>query len=185
MATYPIRGRSYQLRGYDFGEQTFYGTTHNAVDLYGEAGDVVVAPEAGTIEQAVSGIVAGSPQDTGPNGNYIVLRDAGGKQHWFPHLTDVSASAGQAVGEGQALGTVGWTGLLLPKAPNGAHVHYVLYAGDGALLDPRPYLRGAGAAPLAPPSLPRDDVVAAPRQSGVAVGLLIAVAALAWWWFDE
>lgn len=173
MATYPIAGQTYAVCGFPFGVPVWYSSSpHNGADLCGNVGDVIVAPTAGTVERAVTGIEAGSAADTNPNGNHLVVRDTAGRQVWFTHMTDVYVSVGDQLTEGQALGTVGWTGLLRPKDPSGSHVHFVMYDAAGRLLDPTPFLQGGDPAAVngTPPG---EDVPLAPFIRFGGPGLLV------------
>lgn len=182
MATYPILGSGYALKGFTFLDRTWYGV-HNGVDISGEVGDLIVAPLDGGVERAVAGIEAGTAADTNPNGNHVVFRDVLGRQHWFTHMTDVYVHASQTMREGEAMGTVGWTGLMRPKEPGMAHVHYVLYDADGSLLDPRPFLQGGEPVP-APPEAGAEPSPIAPYMPAalplVLIGLVAGAGLLFW-----
>ena len=56
-------------------------------------------------------------------GNVIVLRGPNGEGLTFAHLSEFYVKEGQTVKTGQRIGTTGWTGLVLPSGPAGAHLH--------------------------------------------------------------
>ena len=57
------------------------------------------------------------------------------------HLNSIIVKPGQLVREGQMIGTMGYTGSVIPAGPQGAHLHFEIIIG-GQRVDPEPYLRG-------------------------------------------
>ena len=59
----------------------------------------------------------------------------------YLHLNSIIVKPGQAVRAGQMIGTMGYTGAVIPVGPQGAHLHFEIIIG-GQRVDPEPYLRG-------------------------------------------
>lgn len=59
----------------------------------------------------------------------------------YLHLNSVTVKPGQVVRAGQMIGTMGYTGSVIPAGPKGAHLHFEVIIG-GQRADPEPYLRG-------------------------------------------
>jgi len=76
---------------------------HWGLDLGGPAGTVVRAPEDGVVDTTATGT---SPPFTGYDPGVVLLRGRSGVYHLLGH-TRPSVQAGQAVREGQQVGTIG------------------------------------------------------------------------------
>lgn len=88
----------------------YYHYGHNALDIDGEFGDPVYAPESGTVISA------------GYNGCYgieVVIDHGGGLVTRSAHMQKIFVSAGQTVSRGQTVGEEGSTGCS-----SGSHIHY-------------------------------------------------------------
>ena len=96
-------------------------TSHDGVDIPAPSGTPVLA--------AASGQVAEAGWDES-DGNYVLLAHDGDRTTRYGHLSSVSVAAGEAVSAGQAIGTVGATGMA-----TGPHLHLELTVG-GVLTDP-------------------------------------------------
>ena len=96
-------------------------TTHDGVDI--------PAPEGTPVLAAAAGAVAEAGWD-GSDGNYVLLSHAGGLTTRYCHLAQASVALGDQVAAGEAIGTVGATGMA-----TGPHLHLEA-AVDGALTDP-------------------------------------------------
>ena len=85
----------------------------NAVDIGASRGTPIYAAAAGTV------IVARSGGWNGGYGSYVVVSHPNGTQTLYAHMSEVMASIGEQVSQGETLGLVGATG----KA-TGAHLHF-------------------------------------------------------------
>jgi septal ring factor EnvC (AmiA/AmiB activator) len=106
-------------------------TYQKGIDLRAPLGSVVVAVAPGKVVHA------------GPfrgYGNLVIVDHGGGYHTLYAHLGSMAKAAGDPVGEGEALGTVGDTGSL-----KGAYLYFELRE-NGAPVDPKAWL---GAPPSA------------------------------------
>jgi murein DD-endopeptidase MepM/ murein hydrolase activator NlpD len=122
---WPARGR---LSGV-FGAQRIYrggvrAAYHSGTDVAAGAGAVVVAPADGVVTLA-------PPPMFSLEGNLVILDHGMGLNSAFLHLARVSVGEGQAVRQGQPIGTVGATGRA-----SGPHLHWSL-VWNGARIDPQ------------------------------------------------
>ena len=126
---WPAKGR---ISGV-FGSQRIYrgepGSYHSGVDVAPGAGAPVVAPADGVV------VLAGPPAFS-LEGNLVIIDHGMGLNSAFLHLGSVTAREGQAVRQGELIGTVGATGRA-----TGPHLHWSVKWND-ARLDPQP-LAGA------------------------------------------
>jgi len=122
---WPARGR---ISG-AFGSQRIYrggvpAAYHSGADVAAGAGAVVVAPADGIVTLA-------PPPAFSLEGNLVIVDHGMGLASAFLHLARVSVRPGQAVRQGQPIGTVGATGRA-----TGPHLHWSL-TWNGARLDPQ------------------------------------------------
>jgi murein DD-endopeptidase MepM/ murein hydrolase activator NlpD len=114
---------------------------HEALDIMAPAGTPVVAAAPGTIERLFR---------SGDGGNTIYVRSVDRRTiHYYAHLQDYAPGLeeGQAVRQGQALGTVGASGNADAEAP---HLHFAILRTDSRAewweparaINPYPLLRG-------------------------------------------
>jgi murein DD-endopeptidase MepM/ murein hydrolase activator NlpD len=106
---------------------------HSGIDLLAAAGTSVLAISVGT--------VAFAGERGGNYGKLVVINHPGGRQTRYAHLATVNVSLGQKIKQGDALGTVGTTGIPDIDKP---HLHFeVRYNSDSGWVaqDPQPYLR--------------------------------------------
>jgi murein DD-endopeptidase MepM/ murein hydrolase activator NlpD len=105
---------------------------HTGVDFQAASGTTVKAVGAGTVVSAGWG---------GSYGNQVVIRHDDGHYSQYGHLSSLSVSAGQTVGEGQQIGLSGATGNA-----TGPHLHFEIRTGPdyGSDIDPVAYLSGHG-----------------------------------------
>lgn len=103
---------------------------HYGVDVAAAAGTAVLAARDGVVTKASWG---------GSYGNVIYLDHGDGSQTRYAHLSSIGVVVGQAVRQGDPIGTVGSTG-----AATGPHLHFELRF-DGRAVDPLAYvdLRGS------------------------------------------
>jgi murein DD-endopeptidase MepM/ murein hydrolase activator NlpD len=111
-----------------FGSQRIYrgepASYHSGVDVAPGAGAPVVAPADGMV------VLAGPPAFS-LEGNLVIIDHGMGLNSAFLHLGSVAVREGQAVSQGQYVGTVGATGRA-----TGAHLHWSVKWND-ARLDPQ------------------------------------------------
>lgn len=104
------------------------GTPHYGLDIFAPSGTSVRAATGGTVVRVTDGR---SSSDEGKRraGLWIDIRDGTGKVHRYLHLGDANVKAGQAVTQGQELGTIAkerTSGL----GDSGPHVHYEIRETD-------------------------------------------------------
>jgi murein DD-endopeptidase MepM/ murein hydrolase activator NlpD len=111
-----------------FGSQRIYrgepASYHSGVDVAPGAGAPVVAPADGIV------VLAGPPAFS-LEGNLVIIDHGMGLNSAFLHLGSVAVREGQAVRQGQYVGTVGATGRA-----TGPHLHWSVKWND-ARLDPQ------------------------------------------------
>lgn len=106
--------------------EDYGGYLHRGIDIAGVAvGTPVHAPAAGKVTTHRPGDGWGS----GTFGNCVIL-DHPGTPWWtiYGHLHDVRCRDGDVVNAGDVIGTVGYTGRVVPAGPAGAHLHWQLSA---------------------------------------------------------
>lgn len=121
---WPARGR---VSG-RFGAQRVYrggvpAAYHSGVDLAAGAGASVVAPADGVVTLA-------PPPRFSLEGNLVIIDHGLGLTSAFLHLSGATVRPGQAVRQGERIGTVGATGRA-----TGPHLHWSL-VWNGARIDP-------------------------------------------------
>jgi murein DD-endopeptidase MepM/ murein hydrolase activator NlpD len=109
--------------------------THAGVDIFARRGTPVLS--------ATRGVVL-SVREGGLGGRQVWVYGPAGQRHYYAHLDhwERGLSEGDVVLAGQTLGVVGDTGNARGTPP---HLHYGIYAAEGAL-DPLPLLRAGGMA---------------------------------------
>jgi hypothetical protein len=117
---------------------------HHGVDFDASEGTPIYAIADGTV--ATVGL------DADGWGNYLVIdHTIDGKKYssLYAHQTNggIKVNAGATVSQGQRVGTVGWTGNVIPAGPGGAHLHLEIHQGGFAgstanAIDPWPLLNG-------------------------------------------
>jgi murein DD-endopeptidase MepM/ murein hydrolase activator NlpD len=127
---WPARGRLSGL----FGSQRIYqggvaAAYHSGTDVAAGRGAPVVAPADGVVTLA-------PPPAFSLEGNLVIVDHGMGLSSAFLHLGSVSVREGQAVRQGQPIGTVGATGRA-----TGPHLHWSL-VWNGARIDPQSVVGG-------------------------------------------
>jgi murein DD-endopeptidase MepM/ murein hydrolase activator NlpD len=102
-----------------------WGRMHEGLDIAGGSGTPIAAARAGTV------ILAGY---SGGYGNLVVVDHGGGLSTAYAHLSSISVSVGQGVGQGTVVGGMGTTGNS-----TGVHLHFEVRVG-GAAVNPLGYL---------------------------------------------
>jgi murein DD-endopeptidase MepM/ murein hydrolase activator NlpD len=100
---------------------------HMAYDIANPAAPPVIASDTGSV------IFAGCV--TYGYGCHIIIDHGNGYQTLYAHLSVMDVSAGQAVSQGQKIGTMGNTGRS-----TGTHLHFEVRSG-GVLLNPQNFLK--------------------------------------------
>ncbi|MEI8337837.1 MAG: peptidoglycan DD-metalloendopeptidase family protein [bacterium] len=98
--------------------QKLHGKYRTAIDLASLGGVDV------SVRAAASGfvLIARASGWNGGYGNYIVIQHSNGLQTLYAHLSEVSVSQGQSVGQGDSIGKMGDTGNS-----TGTHLHFELW----------------------------------------------------------
>lgn len=102
-----------------------WGRMHQGIDVAAGTGTPIAAASSGTV------IVAGW---NGGYGQLVVVDHGGGVSTAYAHMSAMSVSVGQSVGQGTILGAVGSTGNS-----TGPHLHFEVRI-NGSATDPLPYL---------------------------------------------
>ncbi len=102
-----------------------WGRMHEGIDIGASTGTPITASASGTV------IVAGW---NGGYGQRVVVDHGNGVSTRLRHMSAISVSVGQSVGQGTILGAVGSTGNS-----TGPHLHFEVRI-NGAATDPLPYL---------------------------------------------
>jgi len=102
-----------------------WGRMHEGLDIAGGSGTPIGAAKAGTV------ILAGW---SGGYGNLVVVDHGGGLSTAYAHLSSISVSVGQSVGQGSVVGGMGTTGNS-----TGVHLHFEVRV-NGAAVNPLGYL---------------------------------------------
>lgn len=114
-----------------------YHAKHLGIDLGREhiTGEPVIAHSAGTVVMCQTG-QKNNVNATGnaSYGNFVKIDHGNGYATLYAHLATVKVKKGQAVKQGQVLGTMGNTGRSF-----GVHLHFEVRKGTSRL-DPEPYL---------------------------------------------
>ena len=102
-----------------------YNTFHGGADFGGSPGSLILAPSDGMV-------VLAEPLQV--RGNAVILDHGRGVYTGYWHQTELFVQAGQFVRRGDALGTLGETGLV-----TGAHLHWEMWV-SGVQVDPLQWL---------------------------------------------
>jgi murein DD-endopeptidase MepM/ murein hydrolase activator NlpD len=115
-----------RVRLYYVNGKPAFNRPHRGIDLRGERGDYVIAPNSGVI--AFSGMRI-------TTGNTIVIDHGQGVFSLFFHLDTLYEKPGAYVVKGQRIGEIGATGIT-----EGAHLHWGMFV-NGAYVDPLEWLK--------------------------------------------
>ncbi|WP_428956231.1 peptidoglycan DD-metalloendopeptidase family protein [Streptomyces sp. cg35] len=116
-------GTRFGVRG-----QMWSSGRHTGLDFPARTGTRVVAVDNGTVSMATSG---------GPYGKHVMINHGGGLQSLYAHMSAMVAKAGEIIGRGDRVGSVGATGNV-----TGPHLHLEARK-NGRAVDPMPYLHSA------------------------------------------
>ena len=103
------------------------GRSHRGLDIAGPTGAKIVAAESGTVIFATN-------SNTAIYGKYLIIDHGNGLTTLYGHCNSVTVSAGTKVKRGQAIATVGRTGVA-----TGPHLHFGVLV-NGVAKNPEPYL---------------------------------------------
>ncbi len=97
---------------------------HNAVDITsGDVGEPIWAAADGAI------IWARTSGWNGGAGKSIMIQHANGSKTFYAHLDTLLVTVGQQVKQGEQIGTLGFSGHVIPKGAKGAHLHFEVSRG--------------------------------------------------------
>ncbi|MDA3951773.1 MAG: M23 family metallopeptidase [Spirochaeta sp.] len=99
---------------------------HKGFDIAGYPGTPILASAAGVV--TVAGYDPGY-------GFQVVIRHKYGYSTRYPHMREISVSAGQQIDQGDVVGTMGRTGIA-----TGTHLHFEVILGN-EVVDPAPFLK--------------------------------------------
>jgi murein DD-endopeptidase MepM/ murein hydrolase activator NlpD len=147
----PVQGVSLRSVRDTFGAPRPGDRKHQGVDIFAPRGTPVISTTRGIVsrlgENRLGGIV-------------VWVMGPGGDRHYYAHLDSVAdIRAGQRIGAGDVLGTVGNSGNARGTPP---HLHYGIYRRISGAINPFSLLAAA-------PSTPR---AAAARNGPVSAGSL-------------
>lgn len=116
---------------------------HNGVDIYGSIGMPLVAAAPGVVTFAgcQSGNCPPPGSATGGSGLAwaVIIDHQNGYSTVYGHMSRITVSSGQSVGEGQAIGEMGSTGRS-----TGPHVHFMLVkSGTSIVLNPAAHMKNS------------------------------------------
>lgn len=122
----PVPPAALTTRGFGYSPDPFTGrkALHAGVDFSRQAGTPVYAAGGGTVASVEKDLLWG---------NCLRIDHGHGVETFYAHLQDVAVRRGQKVARGQALGTMGMTGVA-----TGVHLHFELTV-RGAKVDPTDY----------------------------------------------
>jgi len=126
----PVDGLRARQVADTFGAPRGSDRSHAGVDIF--------APAGTPVRSTTPGIVV-AVRERGLGGRQVWVLGPARERHYYAHLRDWAPglAVGDIVAPGTVLGSVGNTGNARTTPP---HLHYGVYAGDGAL-DPLPRLR--------------------------------------------
>lgn len=116
--------------------------------------DLVAAPWNAPVYSMCSGKVFAAGTDT-DGANYVIVFDGTDKFFAYWHLSAIAVRGGETVSIGTQLGNQGYSGNVVPKGPDGAHLHLEIQQkspygqslhNPNNCIDPTPYLDAQGGA---------------------------------------
>lgn len=120
MFAWPVSGA---MISSSYGER--WGRTHKGVDLV-SGNRTIKAADAGTVSFA--GVQNGY-------GNVVIVNHNNGYVTYYGHLSSISVSTGQKLGQGSPIGIMGSTGRS-----TGTHLHFEIRK-NGTAINPMKYLK--------------------------------------------
>jgi hypothetical protein len=156
--TWPVDGPV--LRPFSLGDDPYAGGQHRGIDVAGPLGAPVRAPAGGTVSFA--GTVPGG-------GRTVTIQTTDGYSVTLLHLGAVEAVRSQAVGEGERIGTVGWSGELEHDQPY-VHLGVRVTADSNGYVDPLTLLPERTQPAPEPAPQPAPEPEPAPTHAGERLG---------------
>ena len=98
------------------------GKPHEGIDIVCSFNSPIYAANNGTVEVARN-------DKPWPNGNYVIINHNNGFYSLYAHLNTATVVPGQVVSMGQQIGTMGWTGNVVPRSIQGTHLHFSISIG--------------------------------------------------------
>jgi len=98
---------------------------YTAVDVANVCGTPIRAAASGKVYQ------------TGynwPGGRFVKILHPNGVVTYYGHLSRILVSEGEDVYQGKKIGTMGYTGLTIPRGPAGCHLHFDVFGAKNPLL---------------------------------------------------
>lgn len=123
---YPIIGRLTSPFGYRRDPFTGRKSFHTGIDI--------AAPTGTPIKSTLDGKISYTGYSA-IYGNYVIITHSGGYQSMYGHLHTIKVKRGQAIQQGNIIGSVGNTGRS-----TGPHVHFSIYK-NGKLINPLTVLK--------------------------------------------
>lgn len=87
----------------------------NAIDVANKKGTPILAAAAGTVQQS---------KYAWPSGNYVTILHANGVVTYYGHLSYATVVPGEQVKQGEIIGYMGNTGLVISLGGDGSHLHF-------------------------------------------------------------
>lgn len=88
---------------------------YNAIDIANKKGTPIVAAAAGTVQKA---------KYAWPSGNYVTILHPNGVVTYYGHLSYWTVVPGEQVAQGEIIGYMGNTGLVISLGGDGSHLHF-------------------------------------------------------------
>jgi len=88
---------------------------YNAIDIANSKGTPIVAAAAGTVQKA---------KYAWPSGNYVTILHPNGVVTYYGHLSYWTVTPGEKVAQGEIIGYMGNTGLVISLGGDGSHLHF-------------------------------------------------------------
>ena len=103
-----------------------YYNARYAADMGYGTGSPIYAWAPGTVSQVMFANTS--------YGNRVRINHANG-QTLYAHMSRIAVTPGQRVAAGQQIGAIGYSGNVRPAGPGGAHLHFEILGGAGAIMN--------------------------------------------------
>ena len=88
---------------------------YNAIDIASSKGSPIVAAAAGVVQKT---------KYAWPSGNYVTILHPNGVVTYYGHLSYWTVTPGEQVAQGEIIGYMGNTGLVISLGGDGSHLHF-------------------------------------------------------------